>query len=99
MGGAVRVGRRKTSELRWDPSHLIPLSSHQAQKNYFAEYTLGKLIIINLAGQNLTSLLLALGQLTARRLQVPSSQCLCIQPCRRGEEAPIAGGPLKAWPT
>ena len=36
MGGAERVGRRITSEVRWDQSHLIPLSSHQAPKNYFA---------------------------------------------------------------
>ena len=37
MGGAVRVGRRITLEVRWDQSHLIPLSSHQAPKNYFAQ--------------------------------------------------------------
>ena len=36
MGGVERVGRRITSEVRWDQSHLIPLSSHQAPKNYFA---------------------------------------------------------------
>ena len=36
MGGVVRVGWRITSEVRWDQSHLIPLSSHQAPKNYFA---------------------------------------------------------------
>ena len=36
MGGAVRVGRRLKLEVRWDQSHLIPLSSHQAPKNYFA---------------------------------------------------------------
>ena len=36
MGGAERVGRQITSEVRWDQSHLIPRSSHQAQKNYFA---------------------------------------------------------------
>ena len=37
MGGAVRVGWRITSEVRWDQSHLIPLSSQQAPKSYFAE--------------------------------------------------------------
>ena len=37
MGGAERVGRRLTSEVRWDQSHLIPLLSHQAPKSYFAE--------------------------------------------------------------
>ena len=36
MGGAERVGRRITSEVRWDQSHLIQLSSHQAPKSYFA---------------------------------------------------------------
>ena len=36
MGGAERVGWRITSEVRWDQSHLIPLSSHQASKRYFA---------------------------------------------------------------
>ena len=36
MGGAERVGRRLTSEVRWDQSHLIPLLSHQAPKSYFA---------------------------------------------------------------
>ena len=33
MGGAERVGRRITSEVRWDHSHLIPLSAHQASKS------------------------------------------------------------------
>ena len=37
MGGAVRMGRWLTSEVRWDQSHLIPLSSQQAPKSYFAE--------------------------------------------------------------
>ena len=37
MGGAERVGRRIKSEVRWDQSHHIPLSSHQALKNYFAD--------------------------------------------------------------
>ena len=32
----MRVGRWITSEVRWDQSHPIPLSSHQAPKNYFA---------------------------------------------------------------
>ena len=36
MGWAERVGRRITSEVRWDQSHHIPLLSHQAPKNYFA---------------------------------------------------------------
>ena len=36
MGGVVRVGRRITTGVRWDQSHLIPLSSHQAPKSYFA---------------------------------------------------------------
>ena len=39
MGGAERVGWRITS-VRWDQSHLIPLSSHQAPKNYFAKWRL-----------------------------------------------------------
>ena len=38
LGGAERVGWRITSEVRWDQSHLIPLLSHQAPKNYFADY-------------------------------------------------------------
>ena len=37
MGGAERVGQRITSEVRWDQSHLIPLSSNQAPKSYFAK--------------------------------------------------------------
>ena len=37
MGGAVRVQWRVTSKVRWDQSHLMPLSSHQAPKSYFAE--------------------------------------------------------------
>ena len=37
MGGAVRVGRRVTSEGRWDKSHPIPLSSQQAPKRYLAK--------------------------------------------------------------
>ena len=36
MGGAERVGRRITSEVRWDQSHLIPVSSHQAPKRYLS---------------------------------------------------------------
>ena len=36
MGGAVKVGRHVTSEVRWDQSQLIPLSSQQAPKSYFA---------------------------------------------------------------
>ena len=36
MCGAERVGRRITLEVRWYQSHLIPLSSHQASKRFFA---------------------------------------------------------------
>ena len=34
----LRVGRRITSEVRWDQSHIIPLLSHQAPKNCFADF-------------------------------------------------------------
>ena len=37
MGEAERVGQRITSEVRWDQSHLIRLSSNQAPKGYFAK--------------------------------------------------------------
>ena len=38
MGGAERVGRQITSEVRWDQCHRIPLSSRQAPKSYFAGF-------------------------------------------------------------